>query len=109
MKNNHLLKKIALISSIVLSSGFLMSCSITHHEESAGQYLDSSVITTKVKAKLLADKYVNGLPITVKTYKNIVQLSGFVNSRAQEARAIDLAESVKGVAEVKNSLTVKDR
>lgn len=97
----------ALLTLPVLGSGMLASCSTAPKQESTGQYIDSSVITAKVKSKLISDKEVNGLPITVKTYKSIVQLSGFVDNEQQAERAIDLARSVKGVTQVHNMLLIK--
>lgn len=98
------------LSSAVLtvaSVGTLTACTNTYHQESTGQYVDSSVITTKVKSRLFADNNIKSLPITVKTYKNIVQLSGFVNTPAQRLRAMQIARNVDGVSEVQNFLVVK--
>jgi osmotically-inducible protein OsmY len=86
---------------------FLVGCTSTHTDESTGQMVDSSAITMKVKAKLLADKHVKSLPITVNTYKDVVQLSGFVNNRGQAKRAVYIAEHVEGVKTVKDDLVVK--
>lgn len=94
---------------LLISGGLIASCSTAHHQESTGQFVDGTVITTKVKAKLLADEDVNGLPITVKTYKNVVQLSGFVNNNFQKNRAVALARSVEGVSAVEDSLIIKKR
>lgn len=98
-----------LLTLPVMSTAVMSGCTSEPLHESAGQYIDSSVITTKVKAKLLADKEISSLPITVKTYKNVVQLSGFVNSYAEEVRAVSLAQTVPGVAHVDDALTVKHR
>lgn len=98
---------VVLMALPVLGGGLLLGCGSAHQQESAGQFVDSSVITTKVKTKLLADKYVSALPITVKTYKNTVQLSGFVNSRAQKERAIQITKSVEGVISVQDALLIK--
>ena len=97
---------VALIA-LPLLGGALQACSTAHQQESTGQYIDSSVITTKVKTKLLGDKHLNGTSITVKTYKNTVQLSGFVKSRSQELKAVALAQSVAGVADVQDALIIK--
>lgn len=106
---NRVSKK--LITSLLLlslgSSVVVSGCTGIHQEESTGQYIDGSVLTTKVKAKLLADDYVKGLPITVKTYKNVVQLSGFVDNEIQKRRAIAIARNVEGVIDVKDSLIIK--
>ena len=85
----------------------LVGCASTSHQESAGQFVDSSVITAKVKAKLLADDAVKSLPISVETYKRTVLLSGFVNSPYQKLRAEQDAQNVEGVGLVKNRLVVK--
>ena len=101
------IKATAICAAFILSTTLIASCASTHHAESTGQYIDSSMITTKVKTKLLADKQVSGTAITVKTYKNVVQLSGFVNNLAQKKRAEAIAYSIEGVAYVEDSLIIK--
>ena len=75
--------------------------------ESAGELLDDSVITTQVKAAMLKEPALKSLQISVKTYKDIVQLSGFVDSSATRQLAGSLAAAVTGVASVRNDLIVK--
>ena len=75
--------------------------------ESAGQYVDDSVITTKVKALLAKDEALKAFDINVKTYKGIVQLRGFVDSKTTVEKAGKIAGSVEGVKSVKNDLIVK--
>jgi hyperosmotically inducible periplasmic protein len=101
------LKTITFVTSLILSSTLIASCSTAQSRESTGQYLDSSVITTKVKTKLLADESVSGSAITVRTYKNVVQLSGFVNDNYQKYRAEKIARSVPGVKFVEDDIIVK--
>lgn len=101
-------KYTVLISTTILGAALLVGCGANHKQETTGQYFDSSVITTKVKTKLLADDYVKGLPITVETYKNAVQLSGFVDNNKQKERAVELAKSVAGVRDVEDSLVIKN-
>lgn len=91
---------------IGLSIG-LAACTSTPKQESTGQYLDNSVITANVKADLLNDPYVKSFPITVNTYKGVVQLSGFVHNKTQSARAERIAARVPGVRSVENDLIVK--
>jgi hyperosmotically inducible protein len=69
--------------------------------------VDDSVITTKVKSLLAEDDFLKSFQISVETYKGIVQLSGFVNSRQAVDKASQIASSVKGVKSVKNDLIVK--
>ena len=83
------------------------ACASTSKQESTGQYVDDSVITTKVKSLLAADDFLKSFQIGVKTYKGTVQLSGFVGSREAVDKAGEIAGSVKGVTSVKNDLIVK--
>ena len=83
------------------------ACASTRTHESAGEYVDDSVITTKVKSLLAADDFFKSFRISVETYKGSVQLSGFVNSQQVADKAVEIARSVNGVQSVKNNLVVK--
>jgi hyperosmotically inducible protein len=97
---------ITLLSFSIIGS-VITSCASTTSQESTGQYVDSSAVTMKVKTELLANKEVKSLPITVNTYKDGVQLSGYVDNAYQKAKAGDIASHVKGVKSVDNALIVK--
>jgi osmotically-inducible protein OsmY len=84
-----------------------VACASTSKQESTGEYVDDSVITTKVKSLLAADDFLKSFRISVETYKGVVQLSGFVNSQKAVDKAGEIVRSVKGVRSVKNSLVVK--
>lgn len=73
----------------------------------AGQFVDDSVITAKVKAALLKDPVVSALAVSVETRKGTVVLSGFVDSDSQLRRAQEIAAGVQGVLTVKNALVIK--
>lgn len=77
-------------------------------ETTAGTELDDTVLTTKVKAALLADENVKGMEIQVETRKGRVLLSGFVDDKASAEHAISVARAVAGVAGVDNGMTIKD-
>jgi hyperosmotically inducible protein len=83
------------------------ACAPTKSSESTGQYVDDAAITTKVKTAILQDPALKVLEIQVKTYKNTVQLSGFVDTPQMIARAGDVARHVSGVAAVQNDLIVR--
>jgi osmotically-inducible protein OsmY len=83
------------------------ACASTRTQESTGEYVDDSVITTKVKSLLAKDDFLKSFQISVKTYKGTVQLSGFVASQQAVDKAGEIAHSVKGVTSVKNDLVVK--
>ena len=85
----------------------LLGCSTTQSHESSGQYVDDSIITSKVKAAIVDDMTLKGFEINVKTYQGVVQLSGFVDSADKVRKAGEIARGVKGVSEVKNDLIVK--
>jgi hyperosmotically inducible protein len=72
-----------------------------------GNKVDDGVVTTQVKAALLADPRVKSLDIAVVTRRGEVQLSGFVDSQAQIDRAFELARSVEGVSHVRNDMSIK--
>ena len=84
-----------------------VACESKSKQESAGEYVDDSVITTKVKSLLAADDLLKSFQVSVETYKGTVQLSGFVASQQAVDKAGEIARSVKGVASVKNDLNVK--
>ena len=103
------MKKQSLIAA-ALSAFLLVSvvgCASTSKSEGTGEYMDDSVITTKVKAAIFNEPGLKSFEINVETYKGVVQLSGFVNSQADINKAVDVARSVKGVVSVKNSMRVK--
>jgi len=91
---------------VVLITGFA-ACASTSKQEGAGEYVDDSVITTKVKSQLAADDFLKSFEISVETYKGIVQLSGFVGSQEAIDKAGEIARGVQGVKSVKNDLNVK--
>jgi osmotically-inducible protein OsmY len=92
---------------LIMFVAALVACASTSKKESTGEYVDDSVITTKVKSLLAEDDFLKSFQIGVETYKGIVQLSGFVNSRQAVDKAGQIASSVKGVKSVKNDLIVK--
>ena len=73
----------------------------------AGQILDDAVLTTKVKAQLIADPVTKAHQISVETYEGTVKLSGFVESAAAEQRAIEIARGIEGVTAVEDNLDVR--
>jgi hyperosmotically inducible protein len=84
----------------------LAACASTPEQESTGEFFDSSLITAKIKNKLVDDPITGVFRIKVVTYKGVVQLSGFVNSAAEKQHAEIIANSVEGVVKVENSLLV---
>jgi osmotically-inducible protein OsmY len=116
------LKKITTISLAVLLAGLLGCAStkpkgdtattskdsnVASSKESAGEYLDDSVITTKVKTAIFNEPTLKSAEINVETYKGVVQLSGFVNSQTDINKAVDVTRNIKGVTSVQNDMQLK--
>jgi osmotically-inducible protein OsmY len=85
----------------------LFGCQDKPKTETAGEKLDDTVMTTKVKASILAEPSLKSLQIDVITTKGSVRLSGAVDAAASVLKAGELARAVSGVTEVKNDLVVK--
>jgi osmotically-inducible protein OsmY len=100
------LKSIYTVIIVILSLSML-GCASTSTTESTGEYIDDSVITTKVKAAIFNEPTLKSTEINVKTFKGIVQLSGFVSSQADISRAMEVAKTIVGAKFVRNSLYVK--
>ncbi len=96
--------------SILICIGLVavfLGCASTQKREGTGEYIDDSVITTKVKSAILNEPSLKVFQINVETFKGEVQLSGFVDSAQMVKKAGEVARSVKGVTSVKNNLIVK--
>ena len=103
----HLKSFFAIITALLFAT--LLGCASTSTKEGTGEYIDDSVITTKVKAAVLNEPTLKVAEINVETFKGVVQLSGFVRDAGDVSKAAEVARGVKGVTSVKNSLLVKGR
>ncbi len=81
--------------------------SLKDGKQTIGNKIDDTVITTKVKAALLADDSMKSLDVAVITRNGAVQLSGFVNNPDQLKRAVVIAKSVEGVTTVVDHMEMK--
>jgi len=93
---------IAMMAALAL----LGACSSTRTQQSAGEVIDDSVLTAKVKAGLIDDPITKAGQINVETYRGVVELGGFVDNAQQKDQATKVARSVTGVKEVHNDLRV---
>ena len=110
MSKNQILKLSALIlsvSALALVSG-VTGCAGDRYTQSTGEMIDDKGESSRVKSALSDDPQYKYPDVKVQTFKGVVQLSGFVNSRDQKNRAGDLARKVEGVKEVQNNITVKE-
>jgi len=100
------MKSLIHIFIFVMAFG-LLGCSATPYRESAGEFLDSSMITAKIKTKLIDDRSTNGFHIRVNTFKGIVYLTGYVDSVEERTQATRIVKTVDGVNKVSNNLIVR--
>ena len=84
-----------------------LGCAPTPKQEGTGEYIDDTAITAKVKAAILDDPALKVTEINVETFKGRVQLSGFVSSKDQLARAVEVTRKVPGVKSVVNDMRLK--
>jgi osmotically-inducible protein OsmY len=103
--SNTLLRRL-LAGFLFLSMGLLAACASTSRSAGTGEYIDDTVITTRVKAAIFNDPTLKSSEINVETFKGQVQLSGFVNSRDIN-RAVALTRGISGVTSVANDMRLK--
>lgn len=101
------MKKKWTVVLLLLAMIVVMASCRTPAGRSAGEVVDDSTITTKVKAKLFEDSLLKGLSISVSTFEGQVTLTGAVDTREQRERAGELARSVYGVRKVNNLINIK--
>ena len=92
----------ALLALFLIAPLLLAACGKT-----VGETIDDATVTTRVKTAFVNDPLVGALRIDVDTFKGVVTLSGRVKSKAEEAKAIELARKAKGVVDVKSTLVIE--
>ena len=95
-------------AGLLVNAGlFNAGCSRGENDRTAGQSIDDAAVTTKVKAAFAQDPGVKAIDVKVTTFRGTVQLSGWVDTAAEKAKAEELAKTVPGVKSVENQITVK--
>ena len=100
--NTGIIKLAGILGVLALAS----ACSSTRTQQSAGEVIDDSVLTSKVKVALIDDPVTKAGQINVETYRGVVQLGGFVDNTQQKVQATKVARSITGVKEVRNDLRI---
>ena len=98
---------LAAVFTAVASLTILPGCAVSRGQETVGEYIDDTTITSSVKARFLADKSVDGTSIKVETLDGTVMLSGFAKNMTEKSTAESIARNVKGVKAVRNQLEVR--
>jgi osmotically-inducible protein OsmY len=102
---NNFTRASVLFAAVALTA--LAGCASSQKQESTGQYVDDTAITAKVKAAIFNEPALKSAEINVETFKGRVQLSGFVSSRANIDRAVQVAQGINGVTSVGNDMRLK--
>jgi hyperosmotically inducible protein len=77
VRNANGLKRV--LAALALTTS-LAACAALSGRETAGEYVDDAMITTKVEAAMFDDPSLKVMQIGVETMQDVVQLSGFVDS-----------------------------
>ena len=99
-----MIRNLAVISSLVVA---LSACAVFRGQETVGEYVSDTAITTDIKAKYAADREVAATAISVQTMTGVVQLSGFAKTQVEKDKAAAIARAAKGVKSVKNDIIVR--
>jgi hyperosmotically inducible periplasmic protein len=107
---NRLLRSLGLaisMSTAVLVCG-VTGCAGNRYEQSTGEHIDDRATSMRVRHALGEDPQYKYSMVDVKTFKGVTQLSGFVDTRDQKKRAVEIAKRTEGVREVQNNISVKE-
>ena len=87
---------------------FLLSgCLAVSSSENPEQFMNSSIITSSIKARLANTAGLETLSLTVQTLNGDVLLSGFAQTEKQKKTAEYIAETTEGVRKVINNIVVQ--
>lgn len=106
-KLNRYVSTALLAAAATITLVSTVGCASSEDKVSTGQYIDDSVVTTKVKAALVKNDMTKATEINVETRLGVVQLSGFVTSQANADAAVLAARNVAGVKDVVNDIRIK--
>jgi hyperosmotically inducible protein len=101
------MKKSRYITPLLLTLVLIAPLLLSACGKTVGETIDDGTITTRVKTAFINDPVIGGLKIDVDTFKGVVTLSGAVKSKDEEAKAMTLARSIKGVTDVKSTLQIQ--
>jgi len=95
------------ITLCAASALVLAGCAGTAEHQSTSELLENEALVAQVKTELAQRDLETLLDVEVESFRNVVQLSGFVETEEEKMIAGQAAESVDGVVEVRNDLVVK--
>jgi osmotically-inducible protein OsmY len=93
--------------AIAVLAAALTACSTSPTQKTAGDYIDDTATTTRIKSAFVGDEQVSALDVGVKTYKGNVELTGFADNPREMQRAVEIARATPGVKSVHNDIRLK--
>jgi hyperosmotically inducible protein len=112
MKSQHS-RQLSAATMVALAAALLVGCNKAPDvtppapATTVGTRVDDTVVTSRVKAALLADADIKSLDISVATVQGEVQLSGMVDTQRQIDQAGQVARNAEGSVSVKNDIRIK--
>jgi hyperosmotically inducible periplasmic protein len=107
----QLLKSIVSVAAVstigLVTIGSIQGCAVTSGKETTGEYIDDTVLTSEIKAKLLGNNVFSIIGLHVETLKGAVTLTGAVKNVADKTAAEGIARSTKGVKSVNSKIEIK--
>ena len=100
---------LALCLGVPTATTLLTGCAGSRYKRSTGEYIDDKALALRVNSALDDDPSYKLGDVEVKAFRGTVQLSGFVTTEDQKAKAGEIAKEVEGVKHVENNITVKTR
>ena len=98
----------AMLALALVAPLFAVACgAATRSNSTSSAAMDDGKVTARVKTVFINDPAIRIARIDVETFKGVVTLSGRVGSKDEEAKAISLARTVKGVTDVKSKLEIQ--
>jgi len=94
------------ISIFLLSIFFINGCVVLSPYEKPDKFIEGSIITNSIKARLVNTNGLDSFQISVSTLNNEVLLSGFVANQEQKDLAQKVTMNTKGVTKVINHIEI---
>ena len=80
---------------------------LSEKSKKAGEFIDDTAITAKIKAEIASDPALKVSQISVETKNGVVRLHGVVDSPQSIDRVLEIIRNVKNVQSTENGLVVK--
>jgi osmotically-inducible protein OsmY len=103
------MKKVIFMTVLMVFGLALFSVRVSMAGETVGEYIDDSVMTTKVNEIIVKDPEAHYFKIDVTTIQGDIVLQGFVNSGETEERLVAKIREIRGVKSVKSLLKVEEK